>query len=335
VGEATFRHSLESFLLMEDFTEDGNALVESGKILTAADLLTITHQKPRPLQVCDTETVASMEESRYLAEDITLDGEIIAKRDSMLNRDTLEVLRRGLVKSVKLWKAIESLNIQDQMKDILIDYLGKSLAQAIDRDGNAIAQIPPSVDVDILKKFAEGSIEAIDVEGSILTHEKMIQQVLKNHAFGKILLSDLKDADGNIAVAAGSEINQKSVARIAETRPDSVKTRAQSAPTEVRQVVQLVSFVRRLRETPECRPVVHGVTKAALATDSFLSAASFQQTAQILSAAAVRGEVDELKGLKENVIIGLLIPAGTGVERLTKLQVSEKPAEEEHSRESA
>jgi DNA-directed RNA polymerase subunit beta' len=139
----------------------------------------------------------------------------------------------------------------------------------------------------------------------------------------------LKDAKGNIAAAAGTEINRKSAARIAGTRPEGIKFRAQSAPTEVRQIVQLVSFIRRLRETPECRAVVHGVTKAALATDSFLSAASFQQTAQILSAAAVRGEVDELKGLKENVIIGLLIPAGTGVERLTKLQVSEKSTEEE------
>ncbi|MDR0765253.1 MAG: DNA-directed RNA polymerase subunit beta', partial [Synergistaceae bacterium] len=335
VGEAAFRHSLESFLLMEDFTEGGDTLVESGKILTAADLVTITRQKPRPLLVCDTETVALMEESGYLAEDITVEGEVIAKRDSMLNRDTLEILRHGLVKSVKLWKASESLNIQDQMKDILIDYLGKPLAQAIGRDGDAIAQIPAAVEVSILNKFAEGSIEAIEVEGSILTHEKMIQQVLKNHAFGKILLSDLKDAEGNVAAAAGTEINQKTAARIAEARPDGVKLRAQSAPTETCQIVRLVSFIRRLRETPECRPVVHGVTKAALATDSFLSAASFQQTAQILSAAAVRGEVDELKGLKENVIIGLLIPAGTGVERLTKLRVSEKPAEEERPGKSA
>ncbi|MDR3164684.1 MAG: DNA-directed RNA polymerase subunit beta' [Synergistaceae bacterium] len=335
VGEAAFRHYLESFLLMEDFTEGEDTLIESGKVLTAADLVTITRQKPRPVRVCDTETVDSMEESRYLAEDIIVGGEVIAKRDSMLNGDTLDVLRRGLVKSVKLWKTSESLNIQDQMKDILIDYLGKSLGQAIDRDGNAIAQIPPVVDASILNKFAEGSIEAIDVEGSILTHEKMIQQVLKNHVFGRILLSDLKDAEDNIVVAAGSEINQETAAHIAGTRPDSIKLRAHSAPTEVRQVVQVVSFIRRLRETPECRPVVHGVTKAALATDSFLSAASFQQTAQILSAAAVRGEVDELKGLKENVIIGLLIPAGTGVERFAKLQISEKPEEETHSRESA
>jgi len=58
--------------------------------------------------------------------------------------------------------------------------------------------------------------------------------------------------------------------------------------------------------------VLLGITKAALATDSFLSAASFQHTIKVLSNAAVQGDEDPLYGLKENVIIGKLIPAGTG-----------------------
>ena len=61
------------------------------------------------------------------------------------------------------------------------------------------------------------------------------------------------------------------------------------------------------------RPVLLGITKAALETDSFLSAASFQETTRILTDAAIRGKVDHLQGLKENVIIGKLIPAGTGI----------------------
>ena len=61
------------------------------------------------------------------------------------------------------------------------------------------------------------------------------------------------------------------------------------------------------------RPVLLGITKASLETDSFLSAASFQETTRILTDAAIRGKVDTLQGLKENVIIGKLIPAGTGV----------------------
>ena len=57
-----------------------------------------------------------------------------------------------------------------------------------------------------------------------------------------------------------------------------------------------------------------GITKASLATDSFLSAASFQETTRVLTDAAIRGKSDPLIGLKENVIIGKLVPAGTGME---------------------
>ena len=56
-----------------------------------------------------------------------------------------------------------------------------------------------------------------------------------------------------------------------------------------------------------------GITKASLETESFLSAASFQETTKILTDAAIKGKIDELKGLKENVIIGKLLPAGTGL----------------------
>ena len=61
-----------------------------------------------------------------------------------------------------------------------------------------------------------------------------------------------------------------------------------------------------------CSPMLLGITKASLNTDSFLSAASFQETTKVLTEAAIKGKVDNLIGLKENVIIGKLIPAGTG-----------------------
>ena len=59
-------------------------------------------------------------------------------------------------------------------------------------------------------------------------------------------------------------------------------------------------------------PVLLGITKASLATESFISAASFQETTRVLTEASVNGKVDELRGLKENVIVGRLIPSGTG-----------------------
>ena len=62
--------------------------------------------------------------------------------------------------------------------------------------------------------------------------------------------------------------------------------------------------------------VLLGITKASLATESFLSAASFQETTRVLTEAAIKGKVDPLMGLKENVIIGKLIPAGTGLDEV-------------------
>ena len=60
-----------------------------------------------------------------------------------------------------------------------------------------------------------------------------------------------------------------------------------------------------------------GITKASLQTESFISAASFQETTRVLTDAAIRGKIDKLKGLKENVIVGRLVPAGTGSVKVT------------------
>ena len=75
------------------------------------------------------------------------------------------------------------------------------------------------------------------------------------------------------------------------------------------------------------RRVLLGITKASLATDSFLSAASFQETTRVLTEAAIKGKEDELVGLKENVIIGKLIPAGTGMKKYQDLHISTKNQE--------
>ncbi len=77
------------------------------------------------------------------------------------------------------------------------------------------------------------------------------------------------------------------------------------------------------------RPLLLGITKASLSTDSFISAASFQETTRVLTEAAISGKIDYLRGLKENVIMGRLIPAGTGLERYRNIQlVTELPKEE-------
>ena len=92
----------------------------------------------------------------------------------------------------------------------------------------------------------------------------------------------------------------------------------------------IVETARSRGEVPPfCKPILLGLTKASLNSDSFISAASFQETTRVLTEAAIEGKKDWLNGLKENVIIGRLIPAGTGFnsfERLRKLDQMEKAA---------
>ena len=86
------------------------------------------------------------------------------------------------------------------------------------------------------------------------------------------------------------------------------------------------------KQPAEGNQVMLGITKAALATNSFLSAASFQETTKVLTEAAIKGKVDPLIGLKENVIIGKLIPAGTGMKRYRNVVLStDKDPEDEIS----
>ena len=83
------------------------------------------------------------------------------------------------------------------------------------------------------------------------------------------------------------------------------------------------------KKPAEGKQVMLGITKASLATDSFLSAASFQETTKVLTEAAINGKVDHLIGLKENVIIGKLIPAGTGMKRYRDIRLGNDKVEEE------
>jgi len=94
--------------------------------------------------------------------------------------------------------------------------------------------------------------------------------------------------------------------------------------------------LKKKDEAATFEPLILGITKASLATESFLSAASFQETTKVLTDASIEGKVDHLLGLKENVIIGKLIPAATGLKRYRTIEIgpSEKVPKEAYERET-
>ena len=99
-------------------------------------------------------------------------------------------------------------------------------------------------------------------------------------------------------------------------------------------VDEVVDFYRFMRENGKleaagkapagAKRILLGITKASLSTDSFISAASFQETTRVLTEAAISGRVDHLRGLKENVIMGRLIPAGTGMPYYQRVEIPEE-----------
>ena len=168
-------------------------------------------------------------------------------------------------------------------------------------------------------------------EGNINPHD--ILEVLGIQATQDYIVNEVQ----KVYRSQGVEINDKHIEVIAHQMLRKIKIIEPGdsgwLPGEVVDIVAYRGMNGRLEDEGK-KPsqginLLLGTTKAALATDSFLSAASFQETTRVLTEAAIKGKEDPLLGLKENVIIGKLIPAGTGMSRYRKLKVvhnAEPPA---------
>jgi DNA-directed RNA polymerase subunit beta' len=158
----------------------------------------------------------------------------------------------------------------------------------------------------------EGSIspkELLAVTDPITVQQYVIQEVQKVYASQGVDISDK-----HIEMIARKMINRIRIVDKGETNMLVGKVISINEFREVNQHALLDG-----KKPATGRPILLGITKASLETDSFLSAASFQETTRVLTDAAINGKLDELKGLKENVIIGKLIPAGTGLKQYSKV----------------
>ncbi|MCF0247692.1 MAG: DNA-directed RNA polymerase subunit beta', partial [Synergistes sp.] len=326
IGDANFRRTMNGFELVEDLTSpDGDVILKAGEKLTSAELSQIADLPPRPLYYRDMNLLDTSRGKAWFAAPVEADGETLIGMDAPLNDEAIEIIQEYNIPQIRLWKSPEVINITDGMHHILIEYyFGKPIAQAINSDGEVMEDIPSTVDGSVVRGLVEGTISGVQCDDTIITKERIVARLLGDRLLGKILLEPITDDKGNVLAPAAQEITSALIDSVSAEAAGTITVRSKSAASEYKKLLQRISFVPRLREEPQWRPVVHGVTKAALATDSFLSAASFQQTAQVLAGSAVRGDVDCLAGLKENVIIGLLIPAGTGVERHSKVEITEK-----------
>ena len=165
------------------------------------------------------------------------------------------------------------------------------------------------------EKLTQGSIspkELLAVTDPITTQEYILKEVQKVYKSQGVDISDK-----HVEIIASRMINKMKI--VDEGDSDLVA----GLTVSMREFADRNKPVILSGGVPATgRPVILGITKSSLETDSFLSAASFQETTRVLTDASIKGKVDYLKGLKENVILGKLIPAGTGAKQYSDLEIA-------------
>ena len=167
--------------------------------------------------------------------------------------------------------------------------------------------------------ITEGSVNPHDVlaiSGTEAVHEYIIQEVQRVYR-----LQGVEINDKHIEVIVRQMMRKVRVEDAGSTSlfPGAMVEKSEYLAENAAIRARIAAGEEGLSEAT-CQPVLLGITKASLATESFLSAASFQETTRVLTDAAIKGKVDPLLGLKENVIIGKLVPAGTGMKCYTDIE---------------
>ena len=172
---------------------------------------------------------------------------------------------------------------------------------------------------DMLTEGAKNPHDVLDILGVEAVQNYLIEEVQRTYRLQGVAINDKHievivrqmmrkvkiDEPGSTNLMTGAQIDKNDFI----TANEEIQSRIDAGETDL----ELATATQQLL----------GITKASLATDSFLSAASFQETTRVLPDAAIKGKVDPLVGLKENVIIGKLIPAGTGMKRYSNVELEE------------
>ncbi len=172
---------------------------------------------------------------------------------------------------------------------------------------------------DMLTEGAKNPHDVLDILGVEAVQNYLIEEVQRTYRLQGVAINDKHievivrqmmrkvkiDDPGSTNLMTGAQIDKNDFI----TANEEIQSRIDAGETDL--------------EPATATQQLLGITKASLATDSFLSAASFQETTRVLTDAAIKGKVDPLVGLKENVIIGKLIPAGTGMKRYSNVELEE------------
>ena len=351
--EESLKSRITGRYLAEDFLDDnGNVLVSKDKLMTEADakLIVATGAKTvkiRSVLTCHAEHGVCAKcygSSLANGKKITIGEAVgiiaaqsIGEPGTQLTMRTFhtggiasaEDITQGLPRVEELFESRRPKNAA-----IMAKHSGKTRIDEIKKTRHVIITSedgedhPYPVPFGFKLKIQEGDyINAGETltEGSVNPHD--VLEVKGEEAVQNYIIAEVQ----KVYRLQGVDINDKHIEVIVRQMMRKIRVTDPGSsyllPGSVIDKTELVKINKELEERKEageqivpiqCEAVLLGITKASLATDSFMSAASFQETTRVLTDAAIHGKVDPLLGLKENVIIGKLIPAGTGLEAMEK-----------------
>ena len=299
---------------------------ETAVNIANSDIRTISYARP---------DIYEKIENRITAKDIVNpeDSQVLVSANKQLTSSEVDKILKVKIDRIKIWEEIKEISIRDGLiKSIKDEIIGRPIGEDIKDpiSGNIIADKDQIISKNLIKKILLYKLSDLPLEdGRYFSLEGRTLEFLYDKAVGKIAALDILDPEtGEVIINGGKKITRDHATEICNRHLDLIKVRANNKVICIN-IIENVGFIRRKKFVAVGMPIIQGITQASLSTESFLSAASFQRTTHVLTNASIKGKVDKLYGLKENVIIGNIIPAGTGLNQYREIEVDYSHEEEE------
>jgi len=312
----------------------GDYKINVNKIISKETAIDIADSGIRMIS-CIRPNIYEKMEGRIIAENIIdpENSQILLSENKQLTSSEIDKIIKAKVNEIKLWEEVKEISIKDGLIKLVKDeIIGQPIAQDIKDPvtGNIIAAKGQIISKNLIKKVLLAKLSDLPLEdGRYFSLEGRTLEFIYDKVAGKIAALDILDPEtGKIIISAGKKITKNDATEICSKHLDLIRVRTNNKATCF-DIIENVGFIRRKKFPAVGMPIIQGITQASLSTESFLSAASFQRTIHVLTNASIKGKEDKLYGLKENVIIGNIIPAGTGLNKYGGIEVDFLHEEEE------
>jgi len=342
-GENSFIERITGNILVNEIKDNVQEEIEinelndynagANKIINKETAVNIVNSGIRLISCARPDIYEKIEE-RITAEDIIdpENSQVLVGENKQLTSVEMDIIIKAKVNEIKIWKEIKEISIRDNLiklvKDEIIgEPIGEDFVNPV--NGNIIASKGQLISKNLIKKTLFAKVSDIPLEdGRYFSLEGRTLEFLYKKVVGKIVALDILDPEtGEIIINAGKKITKNDATEICTKHLDLIKIREDDKIITFN-IIENIGFIRRKKLPAAGMPIIQGITQASLSTESFLSAASFQRTTHVLTNASIKGKEDKLYGLKENVIIGNIIPAGTGLNKYGEVEI-DFPHEEE------